>query len=120
MEILNHTVKTVDKPLLTLTHLSQLLSYVTGCGGLIVPLVIWLTQKDKVEGMDEHGKSIVNFQITLLLLAVISVPGILLFGLGILGLIYVGIIGFIMPIVNAVRASNGESPSYFSTIRFIK
>ena len=120
MEILNHTEKRTDSSLLVLTQLSQLLSYITGCGGLIVPLVIWLTQKDKVEGMDEHGKNIVNFQITLLLIAVISVPGILLFGLGILGLIYVGIIGFIMPIVNAVRASNGESPSYFSTIRFIK
>jgi len=120
MEILNHTEKRTDSSLLVLTQLSQLLSYITGCGGLIVPLVIWLTQKDKVEGMDEHGKNIVNFQITLLLLAVISVPGILLFGLGILGLIYVGIIGFIMPIVNAIKASNGESPSYFSTIRFIK
>ena len=40
--------------------------------------------------MNEHGKSIVNFQITLILIAVLSVPGIFLFGLGILGLIFVG------------------------------
>ncbi|MBT8255956.1 MAG: DUF4870 domain-containing protein, partial [Bacteroidia bacterium] len=94
--------------------------YVTGFGGLIVPLILWLTQRDKVEGMDEHGKSIVNFQITLLLIVILSIPGILLFGLGILGLIYAGIVGFIIPIVNAVKAHNGESPTYFSTIRFIK
>ena len=70
--------------------------------------------------MNEHGKSIINFQITLLLIAVLSIPAILLFGLGILSLIYVGIIGFILPIINAIKASNGEPPSYFSTIRFIK
>jgi uncharacterized Tic20 family protein len=30
-----------------------------------------------------------------------------------------GILSLIMPLINAVRASNGESPSYFGTIRFI-
>ncbi len=119
MEVLNHTAKRTDTSLLVITHLSQLLSYITGFGGLIVPLILWLTQKDKVEGMDEHGKAIVNFQLTLILIAILSIPGILLFGLGILGLIFVGIVGFIIPIVNAIKANKGESPSYFATIRFI-
>jgi len=119
MEVINHTAKRTDTQLLVLTHLSQLLTYVTGFGGLIVPLILWLTQKDKVEGMNEHGKSIVNFQLTVLLITIISIPGILLFGLGILSLIFIGTVAFIIPIVNAVRASNGESPSHFCTIRFI-
>ena len=58
-----------DKNLLIVTHLSQLLDLVTGFGGLIVPVVLWLTQKERVIGMDEHGKAIVNFQISLFLLA---------------------------------------------------
>ncbi len=102
-----------------MTHLTQLLSYVTGFGSLIVPLIIWLSSKDKVEGMNEHGKAIINFQISLILCIIISIPAILLLGLGILGLIGVGILGFILPIVNAVKAANGESPSYFMTIKFI-
>lgn len=118
MEII-HNAKRTDTQLLVITHLSQLLTYVTGFGGLIVPLIIWLTKKDKVVGMDEHGKSIINFQLTMWLLALISVPGILLLGLGILSLIFVGIVSFIIPIVNAVKAGNGEVPSYFCTIRFI-
>lgn len=69
--------------------------------------------------MNEHGKSIINFQLSLLLYIVLGIPAILLLGLGILVLIGVGIIGFVLPIVNAVRAGNGESPSYFMTIRFI-
>lgn len=120
MEVLDHTAKRIDPGLLAVTHLLQLLTYVTGFGGLIVPLILWLTQKDKVAGMDEHGKSIVNFQLTLLIIAIASIPGILLLGLGILGLIFVGVVGFIIPIVNAIKAYNGESPSHFCTIRFIK
>ena len=119
MEIIDRTEKRTDTSLLVLTQLSQLLTYVTGFGGLIVPLILWLTQRDQVEGMNEHGKSIVNVQLTLLLIAVLSIPAILLFGLGILSLIYVGIIGFILPIINAIKASNNKPPSYFSTIRFI-
>ena len=119
MEIINQSQKVVDRQLLTLTHLSQLLNYVTGCGGLIVPLVLWLAQRDRVEGMDAHGKAIVNFQLSLLLYTLISIPAILLLGLGILALICIAIIGFVLPIVNAIRASNGEEPSYFLTIRFI-
>ena len=119
MEVINHTTMRKDKQLLVITHLSQLLSYVIGFGGLIAPLILWLTQKDKIVDMDEHGKSIVNFQLSLILYIVISIPGILLLGLGIVTLILTIILGFILPIVNAVRASNGESPSYFMTIRFI-
>ena len=110
MEVINPTHKRTDNQLLLITHLSQLLTYVTGFGGLVVPLILWLTQRDKVEGMNEHGKSIVNFQLSLLLYTVIAIPGILLFGAGILLLIFVGIVGFVLPIVNAVRASNGEDP----------
>lgn len=42
-----------DNQLLVVTHLSQLLTFVTGFGGLIVPLILWATQKDKVLQMDE-------------------------------------------------------------------
>ena len=37
-----------DKSLLVITHLSQLLTYITGIGGLIVPLIIWAFKKDEV------------------------------------------------------------------------
>ena len=119
MEVINHPSKSTDTQLLVVTHLSQLLNLFTGFGGLIVPLVLWLTKKDSIVGMDEHGKAILNFQLSLLLWIFISIPAILLFGLGILSLIFIGIISFILPIVNAVKASNGESPSYFMTIKFI-
>lgn len=119
MEVVNQTVLRKDNTLLSITHLSQLLHYVTGFGGFIVPLIIWAVTKNSVEGMNEHGKSIINLQLSLLLYIIISIPAILLLGLGILGLIGVGIVGFVLPIVNAVKAANGEPPSYFMTIKFV-
>jgi hypothetical protein len=120
MEIVNqHIAMREDRQLLVIAHLTQYLDYVTGFGGLIVPLVLWLTNRDSVVGMNEHGKSIINLQLSLILYVVIGIPSILLLGLGIFLLIFAGILSLVMPIVNAVRASNGEPPSYFGTIRII-
>jgi uncharacterized Tic20 family protein len=120
MEIINQTTMRKDNQLIVIAHLSQLLTYITGFGGLIVPLIIWFTQKDKVLGIDEHGKAIINFQLSILLFTIISIPAILLLGLGILMLIVIGVLAFIMPIVNAINASNGKPINYFMTINFIK
>lgn len=120
---MNHTNTTImreDRQLLMLTHLSQLLDLVTGIGGFIVPLVIWLTQKDKVLGMDEHGKMVLNFQISLFIYSIISIPLILLFGLGILLIIIIGIIAIVFPILNAIKVNNGEIPSYPLSMNIIK
>ena len=119
MESNYHTLKRNDNQLIVITHLTQLLTYITGFGGLIVPLIIWATQKDKVEEMDAHGKSILNFQLSVLIYSIISIPLIFLFGLGILTLILIAILAFVMPIVNAIKASNGELPSYPLSLNFV-
>ncbi|WP_274475908.1 DUF4870 domain-containing protein [Mangrovimonas aestuarii] len=108
-----------DRQLIVITHLTQLLTLVVGCGSLLVPLVIWVTQKDKVFQMNDHGKRIVNFQLSLLIYAIICIPLIFLLGLGIIGLIIIGLIGFIFPIINAIKASNGEVPKYPLSLNFI-
>ena len=56
-----------DNQLIVLTHLSQLVTLVIGFGSLLLPLILWLTNKDKVYAMDEHGKKIINFQISLII-----------------------------------------------------
>ncbi|MCM4161716.1 DUF4870 domain-containing protein [Antarcticibacterium flavum] len=109
-----------DKQLLVITHLSQLLDLITGIGGFIVPLIIWLTQKDKVYGMDEHGKMILNFQISMFIYSIVSIPLIFLFGLGIFLLIAIGILVLVFPILNAIRVSNVERPEYPLSIQFLK
>ena len=108
-----------DRQLIVLTHLSQLITFLIGFGSLLLPLILWLTNRDKVYGMDEHGKHILNFQISLLIYTLLCIPLILLLGLCILGLIVIGAIAVIFPIVNAVKASNGEKPTYPLSLSFI-
>ena len=108
-----------NRQLLVLTHLSQLLDLVTGIGGFLVPLIIWLIKKDEVFDMDRHGKAILNFRISMFIYILICVPAILLFGLGILGFIVIGIFYLIFPIINALRASNNQPPNYPLSIQFL-
>ena len=105
--------------MLVWTHLSQLLDIVTGFGGFIVPLVLWLTQRDAIMNMDENGKSIINFQISMFIYILLCIPLILLLGIGILGIIAVAVLCFVFPIVNAIKVSNGEKPHYPLSIKFV-
>ncbi|MFL1011573.1 DUF4870 domain-containing protein [Flavisericum labens] len=107
-----------DNQLLVITHLTQLLTFLTGFGGLIVPLIIWSTQKENVYNMDEQGKHIVNFQLSMLVYSIICIP--LIFVLvGIFDLIALGILSFVFPIINAIKASHGENPTYPLSLNFI-
>ena len=108
-----------DRQLIVLTHLSQLITLVIGFGSLILPLIMWSSNKGRVYQMDEHGKNILNFQISLIIYAIICIPLILFLGLGILGLIALGVISIVFPIINAIKASKGETPKYPLSLSFI-
>ena len=109
-----------NRQLLVLTHLSQLLDFVSGIGGFIVPLVLWLTKKDEIRDMNEHGKAILNFRISMFIYILICIPLVLLLGLGIIGIMLIGVFYLIFPIINAIKASNNEKPNYPFSIQIIK
>jgi len=113
------TIMREDRQLIVLTHLSQLVTLVIGFGSLIVPLIIWMTNKNRVYEMDQHGKNIINFQISLVIYFIICIPLILLLGLGLIGFLVLGIISVIFPIINAIKASHGETPKYPLSLNFI-
>ena len=112
-------MKRTDNQLLAVTHLSQLLHYFTGIGGFVLPLILWIVKKDSVIDMEEHGKAILNFQISIFIYALISVPLIFLFGFGLLVLFAIVIMSFVLPIVNAVNSSNGRAPYYPFSLQII-
>jgi hypothetical protein len=78
-----------------------------------------MTNKEKVYQMDAHGKNIINFQLSLLIYSLICIPLILLLGLGLLGLIVLAFVAIIFPIINAIKASHGETPTYPLSINII-
>ncbi|WP_457610090.1 DUF4870 domain-containing protein [Lutibacter sp.] len=118
-----------DKNYSSITHLSSFSGWFFPFGNIIVPLVLWSARKNESSYIDIHGKSAVNFQLSLLLygflLALLFVP-IVIFTLG-LGLIAItiGIIPAILLkialiIIASMKASNGEFYKYPFTIEFIK
>jgi uncharacterized Tic20 family protein len=100
-------------------HLSQLANIILFPVGVILPIVIWQTQKEKMPALDAHGKMVVNWLISFTIYMVVSIILILVL-VGILTTIALGIIGIIFPIVGAVKANNGEFWEYPLTIKFLK
>ena len=100
-------------------HLSQLANVILFPVGIIVPIVLWQTQKDKIPGLDAHGKMVDNWMISSVIYAVVSV--VLMFVLiGFLTILAVGIMGIVFPIIGGMKANNGELWEYPLTIKFLK
>ena len=107
-----------DRKLLAATHLSQLLDLVTGIGGFLVPLVIWLVKRDEVLNLDSQAREILNFRISMFIYILLCIPFLLL-GVGFIGLLIISIFYLVFPILNAIRANNGEEPSYPLTLKIL-
>ncbi len=100
-------------------HLSQLLNIIIPFAGVIVPIVLWQTQKDKTPALDAHGKMVTNWLISsIIYFAVSAVLAIIL--IGFLGIIALGIMSVVFPIIGGIKANNGELWEYPLTIKFLK
>jgi len=59
------------KNLATFIHLSTFSRFIIPFGNFIGPIVLWAANKEKSEFIDQHGKQAINFQISVLLYAII-------------------------------------------------
>ncbi|WNF36781.1 DUF4870 domain-containing protein [Bacillaceae bacterium IKA-2] len=88
----------------TLAMLIYLISFFTA---FIGPLIIWLLKKDESDFIDHHGREYFNFMISFTVYSIISAI-LILVALGVFMLIILGIAGFILTIVAAIKALDGE------------
>lgn len=86
---------------------------------IIAPLVLWLIKKDSMPFVDQQGKEVLNFQITLSIVFFVCMltfwlilPMILAFGIGIAALVLI--------IMAAIKANDGVPYRYPFTLRLIK
>jgi uncharacterized protein len=100
-------------------HLSQLANVIIFPLGIILPIVIWQMQKDKMPALDAHGKEAVNWMISETIYLIVSIIALFLI-IGIVLLPVVALLGIIFPIIGAVKANNGELWRYPLAIKFIK
>jgi uncharacterized Tic20 family protein len=60
-----------QKNIATFIHLSTFSRFIIPLGNFIGPIILWVSNKDKSEFVDSHGKQAINFQISILLYAII-------------------------------------------------
>lgn len=86
--------------------------------GFVGPLIIWLIKKDQSPFVDRHGRTALNFAITLTIASVVSAILILVL-IGLVFLLILMVVGFVLPIMAAVKAGRGEEYTYPFTIKFL-
>jgi uncharacterized Tic20 family protein len=102
-----------------LAGLGGLIPIVPIIGSVIGPLIVWQIKNDEFGFVADQGKEALNFQISILMYAIVS--GLLCFAcVGFVLLPAVYIFDLIFLLIAAVKANDGEHYRYPLTIRFIK
>ena len=100
-------------------HLSALAFALVFPLGIVLPIVLWQTQKDKMPSLDAHGKMVTNWMISATIYGVVSF--VLMFvAVGFLTGLAVWLMAIIFPVIGGVKANNGEFWEYPLTIKFLK
>ncbi len=127
-----------DKGFLTAMNLSALGFLFFPLLGILIPLILWISKKDKVKNVNEIGKAILNFQITWVLFFFVFY--IILFGVMILNIDFSEIVALkqinpffpisvifilysynlVMIVVNSVLIYNNKKLRYFPKFVFIR
>lgn len=107
------------KPFLMLMHLSQLSGLIIPLAGLLVPVIMWVTNRQSSVEIDDHGKVIMNWIFSTLIYSAISLALTLVL-VGVIGFFIIGICTLVFTIMGAVKANDGILWEYPLSIKFYK
>lgn len=102
-----------------IAHLSAFAGVLCPLGNALGPLVVWLVKREQSSFVGNHAKEALNFNITMLIVAVVcGVLTLILIGflLGALAFVY----WLVMTILAAIKANEGEPFTYPYAIRLVK
>ena len=100
-------------------HLSQLSGYVIPFAGFIVPILLWVSGKERDWKIDKHGRIVMNWMISsLIYFFIAAILMVLLIGIPIM--VVLGICSVIFIIIGAIKANDGIFWPYPLSIEFFK
>ena len=100
-------------------HLSAFAGFFFPFGGIIGPLICWLSKKDESLWLYINGRNSLNFQLSIMLYIVLTIPlCFIIIGFPIIGMLV--ILKVICIIIASVKASKGEPFKYPLVIPFIQ
>ena len=99
-------------------HLSQFAGYTVPLAGLILPIIMWTTEKQNSEKIDMHGRVVMNWVISSVIYAIVFLI-LAFFFIGIPLLIGLGICAIVFPIIGAIKAGGNICWHYPMAINFL-
>lgn len=123
----NHRQKLLNQPMsedderkwAMFAHIGTFSSMLVPLGNIIAPIVIWRLKKNQSPFVVEQAKESLNFQITLMIYAVISFLLVFIV-IGFFLIFALVIFSLVIVIVAGVKANDGVPYRYPMTIRFVK
>lgn len=100
-------------------HLSAFAGFFFPFGGIIGPVICWISRKDESEWINVNGKASLNFQISILLYTILLIPLCFII-VGIPLLVTLMVLEFVCVIVASIRAAKGELFKYPLSIPFLQ
>ena len=142
-EIVDWTIQE-DNGFVSSLNLSALSFIIFPLLGILVPLIIWISKKDKIKKVNEVAKNLLNFQITWTMLFFVGFIGVainfvspmdmpgdvspsiisahmtsrLKITLSFIGAMY--LFNVVMIVINAIRINNDKSTRYYPKIGFLR
>ena len=112
-------IKKDERTWAMLSHFSAFTGLIFPFGNFLSPLIIWLIKKEELPLVEDQGREVLNFQISMTIYFLISgILCIILIGIPIvIGLV---IFCFIITIIAAISANDGQSYRYPINLRLIK
>jgi uncharacterized Tic20 family protein len=110
----NIAIAPEDRTLAALTHLSGLSGYIVPLGGILVPIVIWMTKKDSPIITSIAKQAILLNLIVFLLVCsgVVLFLTVILIPVVVLAWIALAIAAVALPVIGAIRANDGRYYRY--------
>ena len=108
-------------------HLSALAGLIgIPFGNVLGPLIVWQIKKNEIPSVEVHGKAALNFQLTVLIAAVITgfaafILSFILIGFLLIPVVFViCVCGAVFAIIAGLKANEGKDYRYPYSIQFVK
>jgi len=115
----NRILSETERNWAMLCHLSAFAAFFFPFGGIIGPLICWLSKRDESAWVNENGRASLNFQLSMLLYIVLAIPLCFII-IGIPIIIILGTLKIICIIIASIKAAKGEKFRYPIVIPFIQ
>lgn len=115
----NRVLSETERNWSMLCHLSAFAGFFFPFGGVIGPLICWLTRKDESAWININGRNAINFHISILLYIILAIPLVFIV-VGIPIMLALGTLKIVCIIIASVKASKGELFKYPLAIPFVQ